>query len=170
MVSMHGTMGPKSVTCKTIDPTSIWDVALQVIISMLKEHIFNAEIVHINGKILPPSGRAICFAAASRRKNPGAHYELWRSYGYDGIMWPYVSRPYHTDYVGHMYRYYTWCTRGTWLQYYYCIIVVVPNKQSINQSSKQTSPVLPHPRRRPISGRFRSVTQLVKQMWQLLPE
>ena len=27
----------------------------------------------------------------AEEKNPGAHYELWRSYGYDGIMWPYVS-------------------------------------------------------------------------------
>ena len=43
--------------------TSIWDVALQVIISMLWEHIFNAEIVQINGEIIP-----LCFAAGSRRK------------------------------------------------------------------------------------------------------
>ena len=27
----------------------------------------------------------------AEEKNPGAHYELWRSYGYDGIMWPYVT-------------------------------------------------------------------------------
>ena len=58
-------------------------MALLLNLVLLKSHNFNAlgthfnaEIAHINGIILPPSGRAICFAAASRRQNPGAHYEL----------------------------------------------------------------------------------------------
>ena len=51
--------------------TSIWDVALQVIIAMLEEHMFNAQIVIINGYIILLFGRAICFAAASRIKIQG---------------------------------------------------------------------------------------------------
>ena len=34
----------------------------------------------------------------AEEKNPGAHYELWRSYGYDGIMWPYVSTRTSSEY------------------------------------------------------------------------
>ena len=66
--------------------TSILDVALQLIISIIYEHIFNADIAQNNEIVLTLSGRAIVLQVPAAEASRGAFKNYDGVMDYDGIM------------------------------------------------------------------------------------